>query len=338
MSNARLLVLVSLVLSGCAGPESGFAPAKWSWPFAPSTVASAPAAGTPGVSASRGGYARFGFDWQMSGDPEIMPLQVFDDGAGMWLQFPPEGAWPAVFDVRPEGRRPLTYRREPPYMILDGVYEHLELRGGHLQGSVQRVKAVNSLPAAQTERREQTHDVRPENPSVVQAMTPDDVLPAQTPDKVRGAHRLTADMPLTPAQPAVVPLAVPGTGVSAVAPDLKPAAETVPGGNTRAGAMSAPFALYAVSPADYTIRQALERWARLASWTFSAEHWAVDVDIPLVGEATFETDFKSAVRELLAATEMGDRPLQPCFYSNRVLRVVSYAQVCDRRAGVRAVS
>lgn len=86
------------------------------------------------------------------------------------------------------------------------------------------------------------------------------------------------------------------------------------------------------------MRQALERWALSAGWTFSAEHWAVDVDIPLVGQASFQTDFKSAVRELLAATELGDRPLQPCFYSNRVVRVVPYAQACDRSKGVGVVS
>lgn len=95
---------------------------------------------------------------------------------------------------------------------------------------------------------------------------------------------------------------------------------------------------FAVSPADHTMRQALERWASLAGWTFSSEHWAVDVDIPLVGDASFDTDFKSAVRELLAATEMGERPLQPCFYSNRVVRVVAYAQACDRRQGMGAMS
>jgi len=97
--------------------------------------------------------------------------------------------------------------------------------------------------------------------------------------------------------------------------------------------LGAPVHRYGVSPKDGTIRQALERWARVSGWDFSAEHWAVDVDIPLVGKAEFDTDFKSAVRELLGATEMGERPLQPCFYPNRVLRVVPYAQPCDRRNG-----
>lgn len=236
--------------------------------------------------------AQFSFDWQLAGDPEIMPLQVFDDGVETWLQFAPEGAWPAVFQVSAHGWQPLSYRREPPYMVLDGVYEHLELRGGHLQGSVRRERAVGQAPAEAVTVLDTV--------GAVEA-----VVPAQAPERVA--------QPAEPPLQLLAPEAVPGVG-----PLL--------------------MSHYAVSPADLTIRQALERWARTSGWMFSAEHWAVDVDIPLVGEASFDTDFKSAVRELLAATEMGDRPLQPCFYSNRVLRVVPHAQACDRRGGMRALS
>ncbi|WP_442592402.1 TcpQ domain-containing protein [Parapusillimonas sp. JC17] len=92
---------------------------------------------------------------------------------------------------------------------------------------------------------------------------------------------------------------------------------------------------FQAGPQDRTMRAALDRWARSAGWTFEPEHWVVDVDIPLAGSARFEPEFKSAVRELLASTELGERPLQPCFYSNRVLRIVPYAQPCDRSVGGR---
>ncbi|HEU0230569.1 MAG TPA: toxin co-regulated pilus biosynthesis Q family protein [Burkholderiaceae bacterium] len=87
---------------------------------------------------------------------------------------------------------------------------------------------------------------------------------------------------------------------------------------------------FEVGPADGNIRQTLNRWAQVAGWTFNVEHWAVNVDVPIVGSATFDSGFKPAVRALLASTELGDRPLRPCFYSNKVVRVVPYAQVCDR--------
>ncbi|WP_296560306.1 TcpQ domain-containing protein [Pigmentiphaga sp.] len=87
---------------------------------------------------------------------------------------------------------------------------------------------------------------------------------------------------------------------------------------------------YDATPADRTMRQALRRWATAAGWTFEPEHWTVDVDIPLAGSASLGGDFKTAVRELLASTELSVHPLQPCFYSNRVLRVVPHAESCDR--------
>jgi len=89
---------------------------------------------------------------------------------------------------------------------------------------------------------------------------------------------------------------------------------------------------FRATPADANIRRALARWATSAQWTFEPEHWTPDVDIPLAGSADFPPDFRQAVRQLLAATELSERPLQPCFYSNRVLRVVPLAQACDRTA------
>ncbi|MCJ9713884.1 toxin co-regulated pilus biosynthesis Q family protein, partial [Bordetella hinzii] len=89
-------------------------------------------------------------------------------------------------------------------------------------------------------------------------------------------------------------------------------------------------------PPDTTLRAVLARWAAQAGWTFSAEHWALNADIPLQGQARFEGEFKAAVRELLRATELADRPLQPCFYANQVLRVVPLAQSCDRSRGAAA--
>lgn len=88
------------------------------------------------------------------------------------------------------------------------------------------------------------------------------------------------------------------------------------------------------STADSNMRAVLTRWAKLAGWSFDSQHWTVDVDIPLAGAASFGADFKSAVRDLLGSTELSSRPLQPCFYSNQVLRVVPLAEACNRAANV----
>lgn len=299
MPTSRLLLLLPLALSACTGPAAGPWPA-WSWPWPPSHQGGGPAVPSGAGSAA---YARFDFHWQLSGDPEIMPVQVFDDGERMWLQFMPEGAWPAVFDVGAGGWRPLAYRREGPYMVLEGVHGQLELRGGHLRGGIRRAR----------------HESGP----------------------AEGGAQPTVDRPRAmPVADSAAVGAAEAPRAIAQAAGIRDAAAAVAGPPDRVPGLNAetPAGSFTVSPADVTMRQALERWAAAAGWMFHAEHWAVDVDIPLVGRASFETDFKSAVRELLAATEMGDRPLQPCFYSNHVLRIVPHAQACDRRGGMGAMS
>jgi hypothetical protein len=86
---------------------------------------------------------------------------------------------------------------------------------------------------------------------------------------------------------------------------------------------------WAVTPKDRTIREALKSWANVAGWTFEPEHWHVPVDIPLTAGASFKGDFKSAVRQLIATTELTETPLQPCFYTNRVVRVVPTNEMCN---------
>lgn len=311
----RFLPLV-LLLSGCAGPDGGPAMLEWQWPFH---------TGKQQIEADavhRGSYRQFSFDWALSGDPQVMPVQVFDDGTRMWLQFAPDSVWPAVFEVASAGMRPLVYRREEPYLVLDAIHDHLELRGGHLRGTVRRVRPEAGSPAVQA--------------SAIALPDAKDVAAPLS---------LPSTLPEAPSIPGTGPLAVrrvsdsgaaQGAKLEAVARDV---AVPLPAMVEKSPSyLGKPLLRFAVSPSDQTMRQALERWAQQTGWAFSAEHWAVDVDIPLVGEATFSTDFKSAVRELLEATEMGDRPLQPCFYSNRVLRVVPYAQPCDRWGASRAAS
>lgn len=109
------------------------------------------------------------------------------------------------------------------------------------------------------------------------------------------------------------------TGSTLVSVPLAPAKPTPP-----------PTPIWKVSPVDRTIREALKSWAKTAGWSFEPEHWAVNVDIPITAQASFSGDFKSATRQLIGTTELSATPLQPCFYSNRVVRVVPINEMCDR--------
>ena len=118
---------------------------------------------------------------------------------------------------------------------------------------------------------------------------------------------------------------------------------SAPGVNSRGGEVAAPAPVMAAAPefdvrrSDKTVREVLVRWSALVGWDHQAEHWTADRDLPIVGTAdasTFGPDFRGAVRKLMDSTGLTDRPLQPCFYTNRVLRVVALSESCDRVAVV----
>jgi hypothetical protein len=244
----------------------------------------------------------YSFSWRLSGDRAVAPLQVFDNGNQMWLQFAPGQAIPAIFVNAGSQGSPLRYRQEGGFVVLPGVWPSLVLRGGQLKSFIDRIeKSPESLSSADLPGL-----------TVAELATPSPIparqLAAASPVKVPVVAALLESLP---------------ADFTASSFALKPEQSTES---------------YAVGPQDLNLRVALARWARAAGWTFEAEHWAVDADIPIVGSATFEPQFKLAVQELMASTELADRPLQPCFYSNKVLRIVPYAQACDRTANLPEVS
>ncbi|HEY9279500.1 MAG TPA: TcpQ domain-containing protein [Eoetvoesiella sp.] len=258
--------------------------------------------------------AAYSFAWRLSGDRAVAPLQVFDNGHQMWLQFAPGQAIPAIFAHTKHGDRPLSYRQEGPYVVLGSVWPSLVLRGGHLSSHVNRITEPSrqAIPADSTQASELPIE------EAVAVKT--DGLPPDLADSVR----LSAQT-----------IAVPEPGVEHLAAALTASSFALAPAGTAA---PSEVGHYTVGPDDQNLRVALSRWAQTAGWTFGAEHWAVDADIPIVGSATFQAQFKTAVQELVASTELADRPLQPCFYSNRVLRVVPYAQSCDRTASLAEAS
>lgn len=84
--------------------------------------------------------------------------------------------------------------------------------------------------------------------------------------------------------------------------------------------------VYQVTPYDQNLRLLIENWSKVVGWNFL---WDVDRDIPVSGADAKENDFKSAVRRVLAATDFGDLPVKPCFYSNDFLRVVPKTTKCN---------
>lgn len=129
--------------------------------------------------------------------------------------------------------------------------------------------------------------------------------------------------------PAALDVPMPPGLPSGVSPALAPMAIA----GLLPGVMQAGFE---VTAADINLRKALVRWTKMVGWTFEPEHWTLDRDIPVAGSASLGSDFKLAARALLSSTEMTDLPAQPCFYSNRVLRVIPVNELCSRQQAPKA--
>jgi len=89
--------------------------------------------------------------------------------------------------------------------------------------------------------------------------------------------------------------------------------------------------LWHISPSDGTVRQALTRWAAAENWTFGPDQWELNFDLPIQAQAEFEAEsFQQATQALSQAIAMTESPVRPCFYANRVLRVIPFTRSCNR--------
>ena len=258
-------------------------------------------AGRPWPSEQPGGTnipsGKLDFGWKLSGDRAVAPLQVFSDTSRTWLQWLPGQILPIILGATEQGEQVLTYLRQGPYTIIEGHWPALLFRSARQQARARRMG--DSLSSSRTTQQpESQYQLGSQHPLSSQQHSNSD-------QQSRSHFVLSSQRQSSLQQPSSSPQS--------------------------SAQSSRPF--FSVSHTDLHLRQALVRWAGLSGWRFEPEHWAVDVDIPLSASAKFSDDFVSSVQALLASTELSDRPLQPCFYSNQVLRIVPVAEPCDRTLG-----
>lgn len=234
---------------------------------------------------------QFDFNWQLSGAREVAPLQLFSTSQQIWLQFAPEQKLPAIFALDAGRHRVVQYQRSEPYVIIKGNWRQLIFKGAHLEAQARYVSPAVSPQLTQAD------------PDVSDSLTPNvaqelDIAHATEPVTARQLYP-DSDLGLSPSSES-----------SVAAFNLS----------------SMPFR---AEPSDRTLRQTLKRWAQREGWEFQDHHWELEIDLPVVSAATFNAPFNQAVEQLMRSTALGSRPLQACFYSNRVMRVIALAQSCD---------
>lgn len=266
------------------------------------------------------------FRYRFSGDPSLKPLRVYNNSITTTIEFaktsddkPPTLQ---IEGVQKYLNSTVKLFKDPDRLIVDGLFDSAELvYSGTKKGSVtieRLVKTgtgskglilppIRTVPVQAQQKEAATPVVPPAKPVLGGAVV---VQSAPTPPTVQAEGFTKPIASVSPVAPASVVAAPP------IAVPPKP--------------LPPPIPTWTVSPQDKTIREALKNWTLRAGWTFEPEYWTLPMDIPVTASATFSGDFKSAVRQLIAATELSDTPSQPCFYQNRVVRVVPINQVCDQ--------
>lgn len=109
-SHAAWVGMSLIILLGMAACGSVTPPSKQA-----NVVAERPSAGD-----STGG---FDWAWDISGDPQIRPMQVFSNKESTWLQMGPRQVMPAVF----VGGSPVPFELNAPYIKILGSPDRIEL-------------------------------------------------------------------------------------------------------------------------------------------------------------------------------------------------------------------
>ncbi|WP_322069820.1 lytic transglycosylase domain-containing protein [Paraburkholderia bannensis] len=106
---------------------------------APRTAQSAPAA-LPASQAIAQGTApgAYSFGWTVSGADDVKPVQVFDDGAKVYVQFSDMKRPPAIFADTPRGRVLLRWEAQPPYAVISSLERTLIFQIGTVEARAQK--------------------------------------------------------------------------------------------------------------------------------------------------------------------------------------------------------
>nr|WP_322093206.1 transglycosylase SLT domain-containing protein [Paraburkholderia bannensis] len=106
---------------------------------APRTTQSAPAALPASQAIAQGaGPGAYSFGWTVSGADDVKPVQVFDDGAKVYVQFSDMKRPPAIFADTPRGRVLLRWEAQPPYAVISSLERTLIFQIGTTEARAQK--------------------------------------------------------------------------------------------------------------------------------------------------------------------------------------------------------
>ncbi|MHB1676082.1 MAG: TrbG/VirB9 family P-type conjugative transfer protein [Sulfuriferula sp.] len=78
----------------------------------------------------------YDFHYTATGDNDVRPIQIFDDGTHLYLQFKDTGAIPALFVNTPDGVTRLTVHQDFPYLVIDRLSPEILVKFGEQQAII----------------------------------------------------------------------------------------------------------------------------------------------------------------------------------------------------------
>ncbi|MGN3708687.1 TcpQ domain-containing protein [Achromobacter xylosoxidans] len=293
--------------------------------------------------------AVYEFNWKQSGDSGISPVQIFDNGQRVYLQFAPGTEIPAIFADAPGGRILLAWEAQSPYIVVPHMESRLAFRLGKREalawragippegsytGMATPVRLTGSAATPATREqlafRRTTADAAagPDpsyRPIVVSA--PPVQAPAQAP-----AQPIVASVPDGSSLSTFMSTAIggpllgraagePERAANAVAPAVGPpspiATVDVATGEV---ALAPPPERSWQAEVGKTVQQTLDAWAQEAGW--QPVKWQPDFDYVMEAPASFRGEFLDAANDLLSAYDAAKRKFRGLAYrDNKVLEV-----------------
>lgn len=295
--------------------------------------------------------AFYEFNWKQSGDSGISPVQVFDNGRRVYLQFAPGSEIPAIFADAPGGRILLAWEAQSPYIVIPHMEARLAFRLGRREALAWRagLPPEGSYTGLATPARQTGSAASPATREQL-AFRRTAADAAAGPDP---SYRPIVAAP-PPVQPAARPLvaSVPdGSSLAtfmgvAIGGPVSDSTREAPPNSSPTGAAAAPsgspivatvdlsaagstIAAIATAPppqqewhADLgkTVQQTLDAWAQTAGW--QSVKWQPDFDYVIEAPATFRGEFWDAANDLLSAYDSAKRKFRGLAYrDNKVLEV-----------------
>ncbi|RAS17344.1 transglycosylase SLT domain-containing protein [Paraburkholderia bryophila] len=112
------------------------------------------ATGVNGASSTIAASAAYNFGWTVTGADQAKPMQVFDDGSKVFVQFVDMKHIPAIFAETPNGRVLLRWDLQFPYAVIARPEQTLIFQSGTFEARASRTPGTAAQPPASAASRD----------------------------------------------------------------------------------------------------------------------------------------------------------------------------------------